>query len=332
MLHAGGASPHSSGLTEQVAGPFADHLAGLSLGKERRVLDLLLHGNGHRMSIAWRLHTLIRGYFTRYNVLIPCRARGATALVAIGAETIVMGKRAELSLLHAPFAPGGTVGDIECFLEFVRGTAHTTDQASLSRSLDTLLQRSDPVAIGRIYRYNAYVRLLIRKLLEERRHSMDEMEIESVVETMTSRSYLASHSVGPTEAKSLGLRVTVAKDTLEDLAWALHTQYQDYLGRTDRAKSAMDRPVAVLESAEHLHVCTSEVADVGERSLTGSADSASTVSIPPRVEAPSLLNRALRAGDIPSMASLPQALGYDRQYTSFKPQSRHPRVSWRRLR
>ncbi|MBM3295560.1 MAG: hypothetical protein FJY82_13720, partial [Candidatus Aminicenantes bacterium] len=66
------------------------------IGKVNKI-DLFLYSAGGDIILPWRLVSLIREYCKSFSVLIPYKAHSAATMIALGADSIIMGPLGELS-------------------------------------------------------------------------------------------------------------------------------------------------------------------------------------------------------------------------------------------
>ena len=93
---------------------------------------------------------MIREFCDEFNVLIPYRAQSAATLLSMGADNIIMGKKAELGPID-PTLVKATIGetavppqeieveDVNSFLSFVKERANINDQDAVASILGSLI-------------------------------------------------------------------------------------------------------------------------------------------------------------------------------------------------
>lgn len=109
----GDRKPFGSRIAEDAVRPIYEHLLNLQLGKEIKSIDLFLYSRGGDVSVPWRIATMIREFGKEFNLLIPYKAQSAATLLSLGADNIVMTKKAELgpidpTLVRTTAEGGGT--------------------------------------------------------------------------------------------------------------------------------------------------------------------------------------------------------------------------------
>jgi len=80
-------------IAEDAVRPLYDHL--LSIGKNAKV-ELFLYSRGGDVSVPWRIVSMFREFCDEFSILVPYKAHSAATLICLGADKILMGKKAEL--------------------------------------------------------------------------------------------------------------------------------------------------------------------------------------------------------------------------------------------
>ncbi|MBA7550957.1 hypothetical protein ES705_43488 [subsurface metagenome] len=221
---------------------------------------------------------MVREFCEEFDILIPYKAQSAATLISLGADNIIMGKKAELgpidpTLFKATIGEGAipqqeiSVEDVNSFLSFVKERACINDQSALAGIVGILVNQISPLTLGSVNRQNSHIRLVARKLLTSRKEKIDEEKINSIIETLTEKIYSHGHGIGRKEAKDIGLPVIITNDDdkVEKIIWQLYLKYEEFLKLTDpiypenelgtnENKILKDLPVAVIESAKKLHI------------------------------------------------------------------------------
>ncbi len=154
-------------------------------------LDLFLYTRGAAVSVPWRIVTMIREFCSEFSILIPYKAHGAGTMIALGADRIVMGKKAELSpidptLVRAVIGeatvppPEISVEDVSSYISFMRERANITDQSALAQVVSQLAINLTPLTLGSVNRQYSHTRLVARKLLTSRKEKIEEIELEAL--------------------------------------------------------------------------------------------------------------------------------------------------------
>jgi hypothetical protein len=268
--------PFASKIAEDAVRPLYEHLLNLDFNEEKKVIDLFLYSRGGDVSVPWRIASMVREFCEEFNILIPYKAQSAATLISLGADNIIMGKKAELgpidpTLVKATIGEGAippqeiSVEDVNSFLSFVKERANINDQSALAEIVGSLVKQISPLTVGSVNRQNSHIRLVARKLLTSRNNKMDEEKINSIVETLTEKIYSHGHGIGRKEAKDIGLPVIILDDKVEKMIWQLYLKYEEFLKLDDpifpeielgieENKILKNLPVAVIESAKKLHI------------------------------------------------------------------------------
>lgn len=239
-------------------------------------LDLYLYSTGGAIDVPWRIVTALREASDEWNVLIPFRANSAATLLALGADTIVLGRQGELGpidpilgIMRLVPQPGGgqsrmqdniSVEDVMAYTRFVTERAGLSDQDALAVGLSKLTDRMDAVSIGNLYRTHQHIRDVARRTLLSRKEPATEQTMATIVETLAERVYAHGHAIGLKDAKEIGLPAEAATADEDRAMWELLNEYETDLKVLDPIDPAavtqnqdlyeeVDTTVAVLESA-----------------------------------------------------------------------------------
>ncbi len=268
-------------ISEDVVRPLYDHL--LSLGKSENI-DLYIYSRGGNVSVPWRIVSMFREFCKKkFSVLVPYKAYSAATLLALGADEIIMGKKAELGPIDPSIyktsegeAPKEiSVEDVNSYISFLRERANINDQLALAQGFSILASNITPLEIGQVNRQNSHIRLVSRKLITSRKEKTDEDKIASIIETLTEKIYFHGHAIGRIEAKEIGLPVAPftsnqesgKTEELEEAMWELFLEYERYLKLNEPIDTITElnnnpenelvhidsTPVGVIESENLVH-------------------------------------------------------------------------------
>lgn len=272
----GDRQPFGARIAEDVVRPMYDHLLALeNLEPKRKKLDLFLYSRGGDVSVPWRMVSMFRQVFDEFSVLIPYKAHSAATMISLGADKIVMGRKAELGPIDPTLVRGGvgdsavpppeiSVEDVSSYISFIKERANINDQAALAQLVGMLSGNLTPLVLGSVNRQHSHIRLVARKLLAAHREKVDEEKLSAIVEALTEKMYSHGHAIGRKEAKEIGLPVEEPTADLEATIWQLFEEYEkelDLLNNLDpetllaneEEHKLTDLPLAVLESTEKLH-------------------------------------------------------------------------------
>ena len=223
----------------QIAGdavrPMYNHVRALGFEGVPRI-DLFLYSQGGAVDVPWRMVTMLREYCQELNVLVPYKAHSAATLIALGADQIVMGKKGELGPIdpiltrteRGEQTPGEamSVEDVMAFIAFLKERAGLGDQAALASSVNILAEKLTPWVLGSIYRTHSHIRLIARKLLTSHQETLEERQIDSIVESLAEKTYFHGHAIGREEAAEIGLPISKPGEELEGQMWKLFEAYE----------------------------------------------------------------------------------------------------------
>lgn len=255
---------------------FYDLLA--RMGKPEHI-DLFLYGTGGATMAAWGLVNLLREFCDKFCVLIPFKAQSAATLLALGANEIVMTRTGQLSpvdpTVTSPFnptlpnqIPGAaptflpvSVEDVAGFMKLIREEAGIKGEENLTKVVQILAGRVNPLALGSVYRAKEQIRMLAGKLLSFHMAPAEQAKIDSIVAALTRELFSHDYVIGWREAKEvLRLKVCECEEDLEKLIMELFQSYsidmqlstgynvEVELGTQKEKTVTFDR--AVIESAD----------------------------------------------------------------------------------
>ena len=260
---------------EDAVRPLYDHLLNLEFDdQEDKKIDLFIYSLGGDVSVPWRIVTMIREFCHEFNVLIPYRAHSGATLISIGADNIIMGKKAELGPIDPTLerrinrnSPPEriSVEDVNSFLAFIKDKAEITDQNAKSQILKCLVDDIGPRILGNVGRMDNHIRLVARKLLTTRREPQVEEKITPIVDILTTEMYFHGHAIGRREAKDIGLPIIYPDEDLEEKIWKLFLIYEKFLKldetvfpeillKNKEREELTSVPIALIESENKLHV------------------------------------------------------------------------------
>ncbi|MDZ7261422.1 MAG: hypothetical protein ONB05_04880 [candidate division KSB1 bacterium] len=275
----GDRQPIGSRIAEDAVRPLYEHLLALTGATTRKKkLDLFLYSRGGDVSVPWRIITMIREFCEEFCVLIPYKAHSAATMISLGADQIVMGKKAELSPIDPTLVraiigeatvppPEISVEDVSSYISFMRERANISDQAALAQVVSQLASHLTPLTLGSVNRQYSHIRLVARKLLTSRKEKIEEGRIGTIIDALTEKMYSHGHAIGRKEAAELGLPVDKPDDNLEALIWNLYQEYEtllqlnepidpeELLTNKDKEEYIEEHiPLAVIESVPKLNV------------------------------------------------------------------------------
>lgn len=289
-----------------------DHLLNLEFeeGKPKKI-DIFLYSRGGDVSVPWRIVSMIREFCDEFNVLIPYKAHSAATLLSLGADSIVMGKKAELgpidpTLTKANMGDASTppqeisVEDVNSFVSFIRDTANINDQDAVAQLLNGLITQVGPLNLGNVTRQNNHIRMVARKLLTTRKEKIEESELNTVIETLIEKMYFHGHAIARREAGDIGLKIDIPDEELERSMWDLYLIYEEFLRLNepiDPEITLLEKeeivlpsvPIAIIESGKKLHECQIDIKLAKKRQIPSNLNINLQVSLPPSIIDPKTL-------------------------------------------
>lgn len=276
-------------ISHDVVSIIHDHI--LMLKEEARAkLDLFIYSRGGASDVPWTLVSMFREYCQEgsFSVLIPYRAHSAATVISLGADEILMTKKAELGPIDAtmttgPYNPteGDTRNRLPVSVEDVTGYFSLLDRFGCERAdekmkgFEQLTNKVHPLALGAVSRLLEETKLVGLRLLNTRAKPFSEEENHEIIRKLSSEVYSHSHTINRTEAiKYLGLKqVRNAEDaTLENDLWSLYLEYRDmfqlenpfnpeeHLVANNLEENTWDNlNLACIESADRLDVCRKSI-------------------------------------------------------------------------
>ena len=156
----GDRSPATAAIGDDTVRPILEVLRALPATD---TLDVFLYSRGGAIDVPWRLATAFRQAAKTWRLLVPFRANSAATLLALGADTIVLGRHGELGPIDPRFVAMSydqagrqiqseiAVEDVMAYIRFLKDRAGLSDQAALTSGISKLAERIDPVMLGNIY-------------------------------------------------------------------------------------------------------------------------------------------------------------------------------------
>jgi len=212
------------------------------IGKQEKI-GIFLYTRGGEMMTPLRLVRLIREYCNFFEILIPYRALSAGTLMSLGANTIVLGKLAELSPVDPtadhPFNPVDpndpnkqkkipiSVEDVTSYFLLAKERANVKDEQMVN-IFNELTNKIHPLALGNIYRGYRMIRMLAKKLLTlHMDEDKNKQKIENIIKNLTEELCIHGYLISRDEAeKVLKLNIEKPDDEIDNLMWNLYKEYE----------------------------------------------------------------------------------------------------------
>lgn len=221
---------------------FHSHLT--RTGAQKRI-DLFLYSTGGMTIAGYALVNLFREFCEEFNVIIPFKALSCAALIALGANEIVMTKMGQLSpidpsiqhplapVVQIPGQPGAKIApvnveDVNAFVKLAQEEIGLKEEDSMKKVLEVLASRVNPLVLGAVQRSREQIAFLASALMKH--HIHDEKRIEKTVETLIRQRFSHDYIISRREAKEvLGLNIIEPGEELTTSIVDLFSIYNDII-------------------------------------------------------------------------------------------------------
>lgn len=187
------------------------YLAELFGSSEKKEVDLLLETNGGYTDATEKVVSILRHWVGDLRVIVPSRAKSNGTVIALAANTIIMGANSEL-------------GPIDPNISIQAGQFVPAHFIVNLNPVDPLLMQVADQAIKQTQK-------LATTILKERMlHNVPDQTVEAIVNQISTRNVYYSHGsvIDYREAQNLGLKVLYLepKDELWQRIWLLRCMYE----------------------------------------------------------------------------------------------------------
>jgi hypothetical protein len=204
---------------------------------ETKTLDLILCGDRGDNAVPWQMVSMFREIFDLFNVLVPYKAHSAATMIALGADTIVMGEKGELSPIDVdislPFDSDknnlqqASAGDVTGFFSWLDGLGKVREKQRIDAFLRTM-DSLPPLVLGRINEKLERTKSECQKLLESRNRPFGNITHRKIIGRLFSDFSSPEQCISRKEARRrFGLRQVRQEDALEPLIWELWALYEE---------------------------------------------------------------------------------------------------------
>jgi hypothetical protein len=208
--------------------------------EKEKALDLFICGLDGDHDVPWQMVAMIREVFKNFNVIVPYKAHGAVTMLALGADTIVMSEKGELSPIPAAVSAldvlGGkesgvaesvSVEDVKALIALMEGLGRVREKQRIDAFL-RVIDKVPPLLLGNINKSLEQTKTVCLKLLESRRKPFGSGANMKIVKKLLSGFLSPHHAILRTEAvKRFGLKQVKRDEAIDPLAWELFTLYED---------------------------------------------------------------------------------------------------------
>jgi hypothetical protein len=213
---------------------------------EKKGLDLFLCAHRGDLRVPWQMVAMIREVFDSFNVIVPYKAHGPATMIALGADTIVMGERGELSPIEISikrvpdFKDEGpaenhalSAADVAALRSLVESFGKLREKQRIDAFLG-VMDKMDPLLVGRMKKQTEQTRADCLRLLEKRKRPFRAGVNAGIVSRLFSNLTSPQHSITRTEAtKRIGMKHVRTDKPLEPLFWELLTLYEQEFASLD---------------------------------------------------------------------------------------------------
>lgn len=191
---------------------------------ENKNIDLLIYSAGGVIDAPWAIVNLIREYYENLCVIVPYRAHSAATLIALGADSILMGPLGTLSPIDPQLTIKQTepslnvrtgIEDIYGYYLLLKDTLEL-DSAGKTEALKLLANRIGPEILGQASRIRSEIRIVATNLLKL--HMKDEQKIDNIVSGLVEKLHSHQYMVNRREALNLGLPIVYLEGEMEEIA------------------------------------------------------------------------------------------------------------------
>jgi len=256
----------------------------------RNRLDLFIYSRGGDADVPWSIVSMFREYSQEgpFSVLIPYRAHSAATVIALGADEIIMTRKAELGPIDitiegGPYNPTEkdtsqrlpvSVEDVTGYFALLEKIGCERPEEKL-RGFEELTKKVHPLVLGTVNRLLEQTQLVALRLLGTRAKPFLEEKNREIVKRLSSEIYSHRHTICRSEAIShleLGQVVKAEDVGIDNELWELYKEYRDlfslgepfypeeYLIANDLDEFTWDAlNLACIESSSRFDVCQKDV-------------------------------------------------------------------------
>ncbi|MEJ2724897.1 MAG: hypothetical protein P8175_09675 [Deltaproteobacteria bacterium] len=204
---------------------------------EKKALDLFLCGSRGDNAVPWRIVSMFRELFDVFNVLLPYKAYSAATMIALGADTIIMGEKAELSPIDVniplPYDTKqrnlnhASAADVTGFFSWLEGLGKVREKQRIDAFLRTM-DSLPPLLLGKINKALEQTKNECRRLLESRNRPFGRSANNKIIGKLFSDFSSPEQGVSRKEARrTFGLKHVQQDEAVEPLIWELWALYEE---------------------------------------------------------------------------------------------------------
>lgn len=272
-------------IADDVSPIIHEHILELKENKKEK-FDFLIYSRGGQSDVPWTIVSMFREYSQKgfFSVLIPYKAHSAATAIALGADEIVMTKKAELGPIDITIGSGPynpidvnsskrlpiSVEDVTGYFSLLKKVGCTKNIETM-KGFELISNHVHPLALGNVNRLLEETKLVALRLLSTRAEPFNKRVNEEIVKKISSEVYSHSHTISRTEAlKYIGLKQVIKAEEIDlsDDLWELYNEYKDlfcledpfkpeeYLFSNDLEENIWkDLNLACIESIRRFDIC-----------------------------------------------------------------------------
>ena len=207
-------------------------------------LDLFIYSRGGHGDVPWALMSMLReivGENIELDALVPYRCHSAGTITVLGADNLILGKKAELgpidTTMTGPYNPQHpkteeplpvSVEDVMGYFSLLEKVGCTGSDSKIE-GLKAFTQKVHPYALGMVQRLEDQTKMVALQMLGSRLRPFSDAENDAIVATLAKGINSHRHVISRHEAiRHVGLtNVILAEDVkMADLMWELFLAYE----------------------------------------------------------------------------------------------------------
>ena len=205
---------------------------------DKKPLDLFLVAHGGDLTVPWQFVGMIREMFGLFNVIISHRAHGPATMIALGADSIIMGERGTLSpietLIPADLSIGGqatenqglSIVDAKGLMSLMESFGRMREKQRIDVFV-RMMEKIHPLLLGAMHKRFERIKADCLGLLETRRRRFGKGRNRKIVNKLLSDVASQHHHITRSEAaQGIGLKQVRRDEALEPLFEELLALYE----------------------------------------------------------------------------------------------------------
>lgn len=222
-------------IAADVLAPLIDQIQ--ELPESAKEVDFLIESMGGDALASWRIISLLRSKVKKINILIPGSAFSAATILALGGDSIVLGKYGCLGPIDPQITMNKKDGtqenfayeDVVAFLDFTTSDVGLSEQEFKLEAFKMLCEVLQPSALGFAKRASSLAVEIGEKLLLT--HMGDSTEVRTkahAIATKLNKSFFShGHALYKEEAKEIGLNIVNVTDEIDKIMWDIHVSFEN---------------------------------------------------------------------------------------------------------